>query len=294
VLAVSAARGIPEILAQIKSALAERGTRGIVSLTRKLRVLDDNQNNHLSKAEFKSAMSEGGAKLTEEEYALLVKFFDDDRRNEINYDEFLKRLRGTLPARRSAIIQAAFGALDRDRNGLLDPAHLMQVFDAAQHPHALDGSRTTQEVLREFLETFEVGGQVDGKVTADEFVQYYHNASISVESDDLFELMLRNTWRVGPAQPAQAALKVAVASASPAITQAQTLANLRAQANQNRNAGSISFDDQYKDTTVVKQRRGVQVQSKDSPFMSQGRMPAPGAAQRVFGHDKNRSSLTLG
>jgi len=294
VLAASAARGIPEILAQIKSALAARGTRGIVSLNRKLRVLDSNQNNFLSQAEFKNAMSDCGVKLSEEEYALLVKFFDNDKRNEINYEEFLRGLRGTLSDRRAAAISAAFNSLDKGRNGLLDPAHIMQIFDAAQHPDALNGTRTSQEVLREFLETFEVGGQVDGKVTADEFMQYYHNVSSSVGSDDAFEGIIRNTWHLEAVHAtSEAAARVPVLPL-PVNTQAQTLANLRAQANQNRTAGSISFDDQYKDTTAVKQRRGAPVQSRDSPFLSQSSVPAPVAVQRTFGHDKNRSSLTLG
>ena len=37
---------------------------------------------------------------------------------------------------------------------------------------------------------------VDGKVTFDEFVNYYHNISSSIDDDDYFELMMRNAWHI--------------------------------------------------------------------------------------------------
>ena len=48
----------------------------------------------------------------------------------------------------------------------------------------------------QFLDTFDVGGVHDGKVTKDEFVNYYNNVSASVDDDDYFELMIRNTWHI--------------------------------------------------------------------------------------------------
>jgi hypothetical protein len=51
-------------------------------------------------------------------------------------------------------------------------------------------------VLREFLDTFDVGGEVDGKVTRQEFMNYYHNLSASIDNEDYFELMIRNAWHI--------------------------------------------------------------------------------------------------
>jgi hypothetical protein len=34
----------------------------------------------------------------------------------------------------------------------------------------------------------------DGKVTFEEFVEYYNNISCSVDSDEYFELMIKNAW----------------------------------------------------------------------------------------------------
>ena len=51
-------------------------------------------------------------------------------------------------------------------------------------------------MLREFLETFDVGGEVDGKVTEGEFINYYTNVGASIDGDDYFELMIRNAWHL--------------------------------------------------------------------------------------------------
>ena len=49
---------------------------------------------------------------------------------------------------------------------------------------------------REFLDTFDVGGVKDGKVTPEEFCNYYANVSASIDNDDYFELMIRNAWHI--------------------------------------------------------------------------------------------------
>jgi hypothetical protein len=57
------------------------------------------------------------------------------------------------------------------------------------------------------LDTFDVGGTVDGKVTREEFANYYTNISASIDNDDYFELMIRNAWHIsgGTGQAANSA-----------------------------------------------------------------------------------------
>ena len=61
--------------------------------------------------------------------------------------------------------------------------------------------------MAEFLHTFDVGGEVDGKVTKQEFENYYSNISASIDNDDYFELMIRNAWHIegGQGQAANSA-----------------------------------------------------------------------------------------
>ena len=64
------------------------------------------------------------------------------------------------------------------------------------------GKKTEDEVLKEFLETFEShynvmhGSKSDGIVTPDEFIEYYANISANIENDAYFELMMANAWNI--------------------------------------------------------------------------------------------------
>ena len=59
----------------------------------------------------------------------------------------------------------------------------------------ISGKRTPSEVLREFLDTFD-SVEKDGKITPEEFCEYYSNVSASIDDDDYFELMIRNAWHI--------------------------------------------------------------------------------------------------
>lgn len=65
------------------------------------------------------------------------------------------------------------------------------------------GKKTENEVLKEFLETFEMhhnvmhGTKSDGMVTMDEFIEYYTNISANIDNDAYFDLMISNAWQLG-------------------------------------------------------------------------------------------------
>ena len=50
----------------------------------------------------------------------------------------------------------------------------------------------------------DVGGEVDGKVTRQEFINYYSNISASIDNEDYFELMIRNAWHISGGEGAAA------------------------------------------------------------------------------------------
>ena len=72
----------------------------------------------------------------------------------------------------------------------------------------IDGKRSEESVLIEFLETFEAHLNLreqttsDGKVSMEEFTEYYKNISSSVDNDEYFALMMNNSWNLrGDASP---------------------------------------------------------------------------------------------
>lgn len=71
------------------------------------------------------------------------------------------------------------------------------MYNVKGHVEYIAGKKTEDEILRELLDNFDVGGGAkDGTVTLSEFENYYSNISGSVDSDDYFELMMRNAWHI--------------------------------------------------------------------------------------------------
>ena len=50
------------------------------------------------------------------------------------------------------------------------------------------------------VDVLQVGGEVEGKVTRAEFQNYYYNVSASIDSDQYFEVMIRNAWHFSPTE----------------------------------------------------------------------------------------------
>eukprot|EP00180_Rhodochaete_pulchella_P000135 Plantae.Rhodophyta-Rhodochaete_pulchella.ctg1088.p1 GENE.Plantae.Rhodophyta-Rhodochaete_pulchella.ctg1088~~Plantae.Rhodophyta-Rhodochaete_pulchella.ctg1088.p1 ORF type:complete len:133 (+),score=30.27 Plantae.Rhodophyta-Rhodochaete_pulchella.ctg1088:295-693(+) len=68
-------------------------------------------------------------------------------------------------------------------------------YDVSENPDVASGKLTVEEALAEFMSQWE-GGKADGKITKDEFLDYYKDVSASIDEDDYFELMIRNAWHI--------------------------------------------------------------------------------------------------
>lgn len=96
----------------------------------------------------------------------------------------------------------AYAALDRDGNGWVDIKDIKGVYNASRHPDVISGKKTEDQILQEFLETFETqhamrnNGTPDYVVTKEEFIEYYNNISASIDDDNYFKLMIENAWKL--------------------------------------------------------------------------------------------------
>jgi len=68
------------------------------------------------------------------------------------------------------------------------------------HPDVKSGKKKEDDVLMEFLDTFEMHyslsheGSRDGRISSDEWIEYYNNVSMSIDDDKYFELMMNSAW----------------------------------------------------------------------------------------------------
>mmetsp|Transcript_6765 Transcript_6765/g.11360 ORF Transcript_6765/g.11360 Transcript_6765/m.11360 type:complete len:793 (-) Transcript_6765:183-2561(-) len=192
------------LLDVLRVQLLTRGTGGIIELQRKFVEMDTDGSKSLDYAEFKAAILKDKLAFSESQLQSLFKYFDADGSGSIDYDELLYGLRGQLPPKLLVLVHQIFDLLDKQGVDAIDPQDLIVHYDASRHPEVLTRSRTEEEVMKEFLDTFDVGGIEEGKITRDEFVRYYTNISASINDDDYFETILRNVWHIQGSVTAEA------------------------------------------------------------------------------------------
>ena len=147
-------------------------------------------------------MSDFGMGLSDGEIKVLFGYFDGNRNNLIEYDEFLRAIRGPMNEARKHVVKKAFLIMDKDGNGYLDYNDLVGVYSGKFHPDVLSKKKTEKQILEEFLETFETAHNVrhndapDHVVTAEEWEEYYNNVSASIDRDDYFAVMMNNAWNL--------------------------------------------------------------------------------------------------
>eukprot|EP00981_Chlorochromonas_danica_P003278 scaffold634_cov185-Ochromonas_danica.AAC.15 len=186
---------VDTLLDIFRESLRARGASGIFGLSRKFKIIDDNNNGQLDLKEFTKAIGEHALGWSAAQIKAVFDFFDKDKSGSISFDEFLVGVRGGLNERRKNLVLLAFNILDSDKSGIVELNDIQAKYDASKHPDVISGKRTNDEVLREFLDTFDTE-EKDGKVTPSEFITYYANVSSSIDNDDYFELMIRNAWHI--------------------------------------------------------------------------------------------------
>ena len=142
--------------------------------------------------------------LDKKQIAIAFKVFDRDGSGEISYDEFLRSIRGHMNPARTAIAKKVYTIMDKDKSGKVDINDIRQSYNAKQHPDVKAGKKTEDEVLGEFLDTFEdhfcdMKGHEDardGVISMDEWLEYYNNVSMSIDDDEYFILMMNNAWNL--------------------------------------------------------------------------------------------------
>jgi len=192
-----------EVLAEVmKEKLAKRGSRGFIGLQRQFKIMDDDSSKSLNKYEFTKACTDFMLGFNQNELGTLFTYFDVDGSGTISYDEFLRAIRGPMSPARQKIVLQAFAKLDKDGNGWVDINDVRGVYKANKHPDVLSGKKTEDQILQEFLETFEVAHSMRNNdapnyvVTKEEFIEYYNNISASIDDDMYWMRMINNAWKL--------------------------------------------------------------------------------------------------
>lgn len=157
--------------------------------------MDNNGDRKMDRHEFMWGLRENGHTLSPSEFERIFKYFDKNNDGKLSYDEFLRGVRGDMNAFRKGFVAIAFKKLDKTGNGIVDIQDLVNTYDVSFHPKYKSGEMSKNDILNEFMSQWDTVVK-DGKVTLEEFEEYYNDVSASIDEDDYFELMMRNAWHI--------------------------------------------------------------------------------------------------
>ena len=197
---------VEQILNQIREKLAYRGIEGVCSIARNFRIVDENNTQTIDFNEFKKCCKDFQFGLNDNQIQMAFVSFDRDNTGEIDYDEFLRTIRGEMNDFRKNLVNQAFNKLDINGNGEISFDEIQTKYNAKNHPEVLSGKKTEEQVLKEFMDTFQdtynylCGTETDNIITLEEFMEYYENVSMTIDNDEYFEIMLANGWNLNQNQ----------------------------------------------------------------------------------------------
>lgn len=87
--------------------------------------------------------------------------------------------------------------MDKDGSGQITVSDVKHLYDPSQHKDFIEGTKTKEEVIEEFLDSFDgAKGNNDGVISRQEWDDYYTDLSMSVPSDEYFVQMMESVWGI--------------------------------------------------------------------------------------------------
>ena len=183
------------LMTRIRNRIVERGAVGIKGSGRLFRIADDNNGQTLDlHNELPKLMNDIGVILNKTELNELIRLLDRDGSGTINYQEFLYQMAPPLSEERLQWINKAFEKLDIDGSGIVSVADL----EAAHNPEKSElvrlGKTTANAIFNNLLLSYD--NDADGKITRDEFIDYYREISPAFDNDEYFAEMMKSAWKL--------------------------------------------------------------------------------------------------
>ena len=192
---------IDELILRVRNILSKKGISNLIKMEGRFRELDENNEQELDIKMFKQICEEFEFGLSPEEIEELFISFDKEERGMVNYDDFIRILRGELNEKRKELVQNVFKHLDIDNKGELTIDELLSLYNPKQSLEYVEEKKSEEEAMKIFEESLKGnhkylnGDEGDTKsVDIEEFEDFYESISLMIPSDELFRDVVLRTW----------------------------------------------------------------------------------------------------
>ena len=192
---------VDELIFRIRNILTKNGLKNLINMERRFRELDENNEQELDIKMFNQICREFDFGLTNEEIEELFISFDKEERGMVNYDDFIRILRGELNEKRKELIHNIFKHLDIDNKGELPIEELLSIYNPRPSLECKEQKKSEEEAMRIFEESLRGnhkylnGDEGDKKgVDMEEFEDFYESVSLMIPSDENFRDIVLRTW----------------------------------------------------------------------------------------------------
>ena len=145
----------------------------------------------ISKLQREVTTSSSAAGLTGPDLDVLYAMLDPMQCGYVLFEDFFRAVLGPMNIDRMKLVQCAYEKLDADNDGCIDATELIAFYKKHGGPKS-SGAKFDEQKMYEIINSFGIAST--GKLTKEEFFNYYRNMSFFTDSDIIFENEICATW----------------------------------------------------------------------------------------------------
>ena len=182
------------IVDPFREEIVKRNSGSYLALSRILHGIDQQVTKKLSWDELFSGLEMFHIHMRREDVERLCRLLDRNNEGNLSVEAFMRGIRPEMSMARRDLVLQAFHQLDNTGAGSVSVDEMKALYDVSMHPAVIAKRKSAEDVAAEFAADW--SRTLDGVVRQADFYEYYSNVSASIDSDDYFELMIRNAWHL--------------------------------------------------------------------------------------------------
>ena len=191
------------LVMRLRSLLSKRGLENMISIETGFRNIDTQNAQELDFSTFKAACEKFDFQLSEEEIKELFLAFTKEETTKVNYDEFIRILRGELPPNRKELVEQVFKSINEENKEGLTVEEIFGLYNPKGSYELLYQNENEENARKIFENSFRenhvyLNGE-EGKdklVDLDEFIDYYESVSLMIQDDGVFREVILKSWNL--------------------------------------------------------------------------------------------------